>query len=167
MKIVDSKWKLFGKVHVFDVLFILVALLVVVGFLNKASGGNIASLTGGTKPVVMECTVLTYEYDPLYFTGLKVGAQLAEDKSFFKGSEIVSIDLQEFNVSLINDEGQMITGPHPFKKKATVKVRFTADYKEPIYKLGKQEIRVGAPFFITTETCKISAIVIDMKPIKE
>ncbi|PKM49135.1 MAG: hypothetical protein CVV02_17465 [Firmicutes bacterium HGW-Firmicutes-7] len=162
MKLIDNKGKLFGKLHILDIVVVLIFVAVVLGAINKFSGGNLISFDGGTKEVNAEIWVETIEYRPMYLESLKVGDIIAEDKKYLDG-KIVEVEIIDYMVSGINNEGSGVVGPHPFYKKAKVKIEAIIDYKEPIYSFGKQEIREGAGIFLTTETSNLSVLVTDFK----
>ncbi|NDL66511.1 DUF4330 family protein [Anaerotalea alkaliphila] len=167
MKLLDSNWKFFGKVHVFDLLFLLVLVAALAGVLNRVSGGDLASMAGGSKPVPVRMTLKTFEYDPAYYQSLEAGAELVEDKMVFEGSRIVSVDLQDAPITLVDNNGDVVNGSNPLRKVALVVVEATATRKGPIYELGKQELRVGAGFFLTTEDNKLSTIITAFQPLDE
>ncbi len=165
MKLMDEKGKIFGKVHIFDVIIALVFVAVVLGAINKVSGGNFISFSGGTKQVECVYWVETNEYRPEFFDGLKVGEVIAEDKKFLDG-KIEEVQIIDFDITLVDNNGDTIVGAHPFLKKARVKVSATLDFNDPIYTLGKQEVRTGAIIFLTTEKVDLSVTVTDFQAVK-
>lgn len=165
MKLIDKSGKLFGKVHIFDIVIALVFVTIILGALNKFSGGNLISFSGGTKEVDVVYWLETNEYRPEFLESIKVGDILAEDKKFLEG-KIEEIEIIDFNVTEVDNNGNTVVGPHPFMKKARVKVSATLNYNEPLYDLGKQEVRVGAILFLTTEKAKLSVTVTDFKDVQ-
>lgn len=161
MKIIDNKGKIFGKLHLFDLIFFVLLIAVIIGALSKLSGGNIVSIGNSTK-VKIAYTVITEPYREDYLTCIKPGKQLADGKKFLNG-EVKEVEVVDYMVSAVDNNGDVIVGAHPYEKKAIIKVIAEVDYKEPIYKLGKQEIRVGARVFLTTEDCYLSSTITDMQ----
>lgn len=162
MKLIDNKGKLFGKLHVLDIFVVLIFLAVVLGAMNKFSGGNLLSFDGNTKKVNAVIWIQTKEYRPMYFESLKIDDVLAEDKKYLEG-KITEVQVVDYMAAEVSSNGSIVVGPHPFYKKALVKIEATLDYKEPIYSLGKQEIREGAAIFLTTENSNLSVIVTDFE----
>lgn len=165
MKLIDEKGKIFGKVHIFDIIIAFVFVAIVLGALNKFSSSNIISFGGGSEAIKCEFWVETNEYAPEYFDTLKVGDLLAEEKKYIDG-QIAEVEIVSFDVTEVDNNGDTVVGTHPFFQKARIKVTATLDYKKPLYSLGKQEIRVGAIMFLTTEKSKLSATVTDFNVVQ-
>lgn len=164
MKAIDSKGKIFGKLHIFDLIFGVLVIAVIIGALSKVSGDNIVSIGTSTK-VQIAYTLITEPYREDYLKSIEPGKQLAEDKKFLTG-EVTAVEVVDYMVSAIDNNGDIIVGVHPYEKKAIIKVIAEVDYKEPIYKLGKQEIRVGARVFLTTEDFNLSTTVTKMQEVE-
>lgn len=165
MKLIDKSGKLFGKVHIFDIVIAMVFVTIILGALNKFSGGNLISFSGGTKQVDVVYWLETNEYRPEFLESIHVGDVLAEDKKFLDG-KIEEIEIIDFNVTEVDNNGNTVVGIHPFMKKARVKVSATLNYNDPLYDLGKQEVRVGAILFLTTEKADLSVTVTDFKVVQ-
>jgi hypothetical protein len=160
----NKQGKLFGKVHILDVLVIIIAIVVVIIAFGRLSGNDIVSFNSG-EDVRIRYTVLTYDYEAEYFKSLRVGDVLAEDKKYLDG-EIVNIEIEDKIVSLVDNNGDVVTKAHPVMKRAFITMEATVEYKNPIYKLGKQELREGLPAFVVTEINNLSGIVSDLQVIE-
>lgn len=164
MKMINEQGKLFGKIHIFDLFFLLLLIIVVLGAISKFSSGSIIQFTTNTKPVQVECVMKTEPYRDMYLESVQIGDMLAEDKKYLDG-EITDIQIVDYEAAEIDNNGEMVVGTHPFKKQAIITIVATVDYKEPIYQMGKQEIREGAKVYLTTDTAKLSTIVISFDEI--
>lgn len=157
-----KNWKLFGKLHLFDLVVLLLMVFVLIGLFNRLTGGKVGSLIAGSQVVPMTVVLETYPCDALSLENLKVGDQLGENKSFMNG-QVTAIDIQDYYHTLVDNHGQPVYGVDPDLKISRVTLDLMADYKKPIYSFGQQELRVGISFFIITETAYLSATVIDMQ----
>lgn len=149
--------KLFGKIHVLDIIIILVAIMVVITAVNRFSGTEIISFGNGEE-VTIRYQVLTYSYEPEYFESMLINDRIVYDKEYLDG-KIVNIEIIDKMVNLIDNNGDVVRGIHPTEKYALVTIEATAEYKNPIYTVGQQEIREGLPHFLTTEYSNLSGIV--------
>lgn len=165
MKIIDKHGKLFGKVHIFDILICIVFIVVIFGAFNKLSGDALIDFGTGDK-VEIEFWAETIPYAVEALECVKPGDKLAEDKKYLDG-EIVEVKIVDANVSYPDNNGVVITGPHPYQKKAVIKAKAVVDKKNLIYELGKQEIREGQVIFLTTEKVSLSVIVTDYQEVSK
>ena len=156
--------KLFGKIHVLDILVILVTIIVLFTGYAKLSGTEIVDFGDGSD-VKLRYEVITSGYDPLYFDNLKVGDIIAEDKKLLAG-KIISVDIIDKNVAIVDNNGDIISGADPELKRAVVVIEATGEYKLPIYKLGKQELREGRPYFLVTELVNLSSVISQLEIIE-
>jgi hypothetical protein len=140
-------------------------IVVILGAISKFSGKNIINLTTNTENVMVEFTVETYPFQEDYFASIEVGDKLAEDKKYINGT-VTNIQIIDNMLALPDNNGQMVTESDPFKKKALVTSRVEMSYKDPVYKMGKEEMVVGNVFFFTTEKVKLSSVIVDFKIVK-
>lgn len=157
----NNKGKIFGKLHILDILVIVFAVIVALTAFARLSGNDIVSFSNG-EDVKVQYTVLTYEYGQDYFQSARVGDAIAEDKRFLDG-KITNIEIVDKIISQIDNNGDLVTAPHPELKRALITVETTVEYKNSVYKMGKQEIREGKPNFVITERCNLSGIITDFK----
>lgn len=150
-----------SKVHILDV--IIIALFVVILFTayGRLSGNEIISF-GGSKSVQITYSILTYDYRDEYFTNIKVGDQLAEDKTYMEGT-ITDIQILPSKKFFVDNQGNPLEADHPFYKQALVTIEATATMKDAITKFGKQEIREGMAYFLITEKANLSSTIVDME----
>lgn len=157
-----KKGKLFGKIHMLDIIIVLALIGVVITAVGRFSGGEIIDLSSGTNQKV-RIEVVTGLYDEAYFLNLEAGMQLAEDKKYLAESKIISVEIIDSEITKVDNDGNVVTGVHPTKKRAVVTIEALAEYKNPIYNIGKQEIREGYPHFILTETTNLSGVISKME----
>lgn len=159
MKVIDDKGKLFGKINILDLLTIIVLLAVVIGLFSQFSGKEITNIgPSASDQKELEFVVrLNPNYDT-FFSQLAVGDKIAEDKRYLEG-EIVDVKISDYYVARDNYEGQIIHSKHPFYKQAEVTIRAKVNVNGPIVKFGKQEIRAGSSYFVTTNLCKLSGFI--------
>lgn len=165
MKLITKEGKLFNKLHIFDLLFIALLVVVIFGAYGKFSGKNIISFTTNSENVMVEFTVETYPFDVGYFESIQVGDRLAEDKKYFNGT-ITDVKIIDSIVSMPDGDGTMVTGSDPLKKKALITSQVEMVYEKPVFKMGKVDIVIGGIFYFTTEKVKLSAIIVDYKIIE-
>lgn len=160
MKIIDKNGKLFGKLHVFDLIVGIVFLTVLVGALNKFSNNAIIKIAGGSEQVKVTFWVKTIGYPERSLACIQPGDQLAENKRYLEGNvlEITVFDSEE---GMMDNQGEMVVGSNPLNKKGLIKVEALLDKKGMVLKLGNQEIREGQLLFLTTDTVSISGYIID------
>lgn len=156
--------RIFGRIHILDIVILLVAIMVVVTAIGRFSGTEIINFGSG-KDVTIRYQVLTYSYEPIYFESMHVGDPIAFDKEYLDG-EIVEIEIIDKMVNLVDNNGDAINGIHPTQKYALVTIEATAEYKNPVYTVGQQEIREGLPHFLTTEFSNLSGIVSSIEVIE-
>jgi hypothetical protein len=156
--------KLFGKIHVLDILVILLVIIVALTAFSRLSGNDIVSFSS-SEDYKIKYSVLTYEYNESYFESARVGDLLAEDKRYLDG-KITNVEIVDKVVTFMDNEGELVTGAHPDLKRALITVEATVEYKNSVYKLGKQEIREGKPNFVITERCNLSGIITDFQVIE-
>lgn len=160
-----KKGKLFGKIHIVDILAFVVLVGVIVINVGSFSPAKITSYSQG-KVVKIQYEVITYEYSPLVFERLIPGTVLAQDKKYLDG-KILDIEILDKVISLVDNNGEIVTAAHPLYKKAHITLEATVLYEDEAYKLGNQEVREGKPYFIITEWNNISAIVTNIEIIEE
>ncbi|MDF1617241.1 DUF4330 domain-containing protein [Petrocella sp. FN5] len=165
MKLITKEGKLFNKIHLFDLLFLMLLIVVILGAISKFSGKNIINLSTNSENIMVEFTVETYPFHEDYFASIKVGDKLAEDKKYINGT-VTDIQIIDNMLALPDSSGQMVTGPDPLKKKALVTTRVEMSYNDPVYKMGKEEMVVGNIFFFTTEKVKLSSVIVDFKRVE-
>ncbi len=149
--------KLLGKVHILDIIIIFAAIAVIITAIGRFSGTEIIDFnTGSSAQLKYEVTTMAYE--TAYFSNLRVGDVIAEDKRELKGT-IVAVEIVDAVTTIVDNNGDVITNVDPKFKRAIVLIEATGEYKNPIYSVGRQEIREGLPHFIVTETCNLSGII--------
>lgn len=162
---INKKGILFNRIHVVDLVILLLVLVIGGSILFKGSSEAIPTFSK-SELVKIQYEVTTYEYDPIYFTSMKNGDELTEDKRYLSG-RILSFEIVDNLISDTDNTGTIITGPHPINKRAIFLIESTVEYKNEAYKFGSQEIRVGKPYFVNTDRISLSGVVTAIKIIKE
>ncbi|GMQ57579.1 hypothetical protein AN1V17_19740 [Vallitalea sediminicola] len=165
MKLIDKQGKLFGKLHLVDTIFIILLILLIISIINRASSGNVKVFNGNNHKAKVELTVETYAYREEYFESLEVGDKIAEDKKYLDG-EITEINIVDDEIALADNNGDVVIGSHPYKKKARIVLEVQVDVNGNIIKMGKQELVVGSNLFLTTEKADLSTKIIDIEVIE-
>lgn len=101
---------------------------------------------------------ISYTYEPETFNHLVEGVQLVEDKKYLQG-HVVSVEVQPFIDSVLDNNGEVVHGEHPNYDKALITIEAVVTYEDEAFKFGNQEIREAKPFFIFTEHHQISTVV--------
>ncbi len=161
-----KKGKLFGKIHLLDLIILLALIGVVMTGIGRFSGGEIIDFGSGTRSRV-RIEVITALYDEAYFYNLEKGMALADNKKYLTNSEITHVEIIDAEVTKVDNNGQVVTGVHPSKKRALVTIEADAEYKSPIYTIGQQEIREGYSHFILTEKTNLSGTISKMEVIDD
>lgn len=163
MKIINEKGKLFGLINILDLITIVLIVAVVFGAYTKFfKGGTNLSIISSNRTKEMEFVVRLSPNYEAYFSQLAVGDKIAEKKRYLK-AEITQVDIVDAYRSVTDENGTVHKKKHPFFKVALVTIKGTVSDKDPIYKLGDQEIRVGTPHWVTTQLCNISGHVYQIK----
>lgn len=159
MKIINEKGKLFGLVNVLDLITIVLIIAVVFGVYIKffKGAGDISILTSD-KTKEMEFVVrLNPNYED-YFKQLAIGDKIAENKRYLD-AKITKVEIVDYYRSASDEKGNLKLTKHPYFKEALVTIKGTVVDKDPIYKLGVQEVRVGTPHFVITKLCQFRGVV--------
>ncbi len=164
MKMINKQGKVAGKIHIFDILILLVILLVGITAFERLTDNELISFSQ-EEDVKIKYEVVFTEYSQDYFTSVAVGDQLAEDKKYLDG-KVTNILIEDRMITRVDNEGKAISAPDPIKKKVTIEVEATATYENPIYKIGKQELREGLPHFFVTQKCNLSGVISQLQRIE-
>lgn len=159
-----SKLKLFGKIHLFDLIVFLLLLIMLLGMANRLSGGKLISSFNSATDKRVEVVLRTREYPLTSLNAIQIGEQLSENKQYLDG-EVKDFTIMEREVSHLDEGGKLVVGPDPFYKWADVTIVATMKYNEPVYSLGKQEYVPGSNVFLSTTRLNLKAVVMSIKEI--
>ena len=137
MKLMDKQGRLFGKVHFFDLLIVLLLVVGIAGmalrFANpKAPAANLqtATYTFEAKSV-QECVASSFHTgDTLYENGVAMGT-------------VAAVEVKPYVSMEINSSGQMVMAEHPLYYTLTLTVTTDALLEKDGYYIGTQEILNG------------------------
>jgi hypothetical protein len=161
MKIINEKGKLFGLINIIDLITIALIIAVVLGAYYKFGDNDINVLSSNkTKEVEYVVRLVpNYEY---FFEQYSIGDQLVQDKRVLDAT-ITNIEIEDYYKTVTDENGVVSKQKHPFYKQAFITIKATVSDKDPIFKLGEQEIRVGCSNFVTTKLCEISGFIYEVK----
>lgn len=168
----NEQKKLFGKIHLLDILFILLVVAIVVVVAIKLIIPSEETVIGttellGSKTVeTVEVTFMTEPYEVTALNNIKVGDKLVELKEYING-EIISTEIVDYEVTMVDNNGEMVTGSHPLLKRAVVTARAEVSFKDPTYKLGTIAITENKDFFMNTDTVRLKTIILSINSTKE
>ncbi|MCT4542086.1 MAG: DUF4330 domain-containing protein [Vallitalea sp.] len=166
MKLCNKQGKIFGKIHIIDMIFIVLVVVLIFSVINKFAGSNVKVFNGTSQKAKVEMTLETYAYREEYLKSLSIGDKIAEDKSYLNG-EIKKIEIVDNMIAKSDNNGNIVVGAHPFTKKARVLVNVEVDIKGNKIKMGKKELIVGKSMFLTTTKANLSTKIMDIKEIME
>ncbi|MCT4598519.1 MAG: DUF4330 domain-containing protein [Vallitalea sp.] len=159
MKIINEKGKLFGLINIIDLFTIILVIGVIVGAVYKFKGDDIS--IGNDKVKTMEYVVRLIPNYEDYYKQFEIGDKIVEDKRALDAT-ITNIEIKDYYSVVANEKGTVTKQKHPFFKEAFITIKATVTDKDPIFKLGKQEIRVGCSNFVTTKLCKLSGFIYEV-----
>lgn len=160
-----SKLKLFGKIHLFDLIVFFLLLVMLFGVGNRLTGGKLISSFNAAAEKKVEVVLRTREYPLTTLNAIEIGEKLSENKQYLDG-EVKAVKLMEREVSYLDDKGQVVLGNDPYYKWADVTIVATMKYNEPVYSLGKQEYVAGSNVFLTTTRLNLKSVVMSVKELE-
>lgn len=158
--------KLFGRIHVFDLIVVLLLVVVILGTVNKLTGGNLISSLTGDRDVRVRVVFQTVEYPVEALKSINIGDKLAENKQYLDGN-IMDVEIIDNMVSHQDETGEMVYGKDPAYSLARVTIEATAKYGGAVYSFGKQEFVPGSFLFLTTTNINLKGTVVECSEIKK
>lgn len=167
MRLIDKNLRLFGKIHLLDLVPVLLIVLVLAGVGSKIGVGDIiySSNTGKTTMVNIICE--TEPYDMVMLESIKVGDVLAEDKAYIN-ARITSSEIIDDVVGLIDNNGKEVVDINPIEKIARIGIEIETTFEDPMYLVKSKDIHelfVGKKFYLTTQNSKLVVIVTELETI--
>ncbi len=170
---VDKVKKVFGKIHVLDIIFVvlLIVVVIVVGMkLSIPREETIVNSTdiglGNKDKQVVNITMITEPYEITLLNEIDIAAKLVENKDYIDG-EVLSVEIVDHVVTKVDNNGDKVTKAHPYLKKAIVVAKATVSYKEPIYKLGTLGITENKEYHLNTNKVKLTTIITEIARIED
>lgn len=160
-----SKLKLFGKIHLFDLIVFLLLVIMLLGMVNRLTGGKLISSFSGAAEKKVEVVLRTREYPVESLNAIEIGEQLSENKQYLDG-KVTAFEVREREVSYLDENGKIVVGNDPYYKWADVTIVATMKYNEPVYSLGKQEYVPGSNVFLTTMRLNLKSVVMSIKEVE-
>lgn len=155
---IDKKGKLFGKINVIDLLFLIILVVAVVGGISrfKDSAISVESTSKG------RMTFLVDEVRMPTAENITEGQELySYDKGTYMG-KIAGKTVKPFE-DAVEYEGQWVNAPVPDKYVVYVDVDVDIKESDKSYVVGGEEIRVGNEYRVKTKTSAFTGICVGIK----
>lgn len=150
---IDKKGKLFGKINIIDLLFLLILIVAVVGGISrfKDSAISVESTSKG------KMTLLIDEVRAPSVENITEGQDLySYDKGIFMG-KIVGKTVRPYEEA-VEYKGQWVNAPVPEKYSIYVDVNVDIKESDKSYVVGSEEIRVGNEYRVKTKTSAFTGV---------
>lgn len=155
---IDKKGKLFGKINIIDLLFLIILIVAVVGGISrfKDSAISVESTSKG------RMTFLVDEVRMPTAENITEGQELySYDKGTYMG-KIAGKTVKPFE-DAVEYEGQWVNAPVPDKYVVYVDVDVDIKESDKSYVVGGEEIRVGNEYRVKTKTSAFTGICVGIK----
>ena len=155
---IDKKGKLFGKINIIDLLFLIILVVAVVGGISrfKDSAISVESTSKG------RMTFLVDEVRMPTAENISEGQELySYDKGTYMG-KIVGKTVKPYE-DAVEYEGQWVNAPVPDKYVVYVDVDVDIKESDKSYVVGGEEIRVGNEYRVKTKTSAFMGICVGIK----
>lgn len=155
---IDKKGKLFGKINIIDLLFLIILVVAVVGGISrfKDSAISVESTSKG------RMTFLVDEVRMPTAENITEGQELySYDKGTYMG-KIAGKTVKPFE-DAVEYEGQWVNAPVPDKYVVYVDVDVDIKESDKAYVVGGEEIRVGNEYRVKTKTSAFTGICVGIK----
>jgi len=168
VKVIDKNWKLFGRIHLLDLIPLVLILLIVIGIGSKMGVGETLLSSGTEEKKLLRIMCQTEPMDPIMLKNIQVGDRLAENKGYIP-AKIISVDIIENQVGLRDNKGQEVVGINPLAKVAMIGIEIETTFKEPMYLVKSKDINevfIGKKFYMTTQDSKLVVIVTGLEEVE-
>lgn len=155
---IDKKGKLFGKINIIDLLFLIILVVAVVGGISrfKDSAISVESTSKGR---------MTFLVDEVRMPTAENITEAQELYSYDKGTymgKIAGKTVKPFE-DAVEYEGQWVNAPVPDKYVVYVDVDVDIKESDKSYVVGGEEIRVGNEYRVKTKTSAFTGICVGIK----
>lgn len=161
MKLIDDKGRIFNKINILDLLFIVLILFLVFMSVIKIFGAELEDLTATDESFKVEFTVRV-PMNKGYLDVIKEGDQLGEMKQFID-AYVKEVEVREVMATNLDENGNEVVSVDPTMEVAHVVVSANAPYKNMSYKLGNQELREGKIIFLESQFYRLKAQIESVK----
>lgn len=161
MKLIDDKGRIFGKIHILDLLFILAVILIIFSSIAKILNRSVLDITTPQEYRDVEVEVVVNE-DEGYLNIIKIGDILGEKRKYLDG-EIISVEVDDVEERNLDENSNEIVSIDPTKEKANIVFTARVNYKDLNYMLGDQELREGKFIFLESDLYRLRAQIVNMK----
>lgn len=157
MKIIDKQGRLFGRVNVIDLAFIIILVLALVVGGKRLRGSSVTAETREEGQV----TLSVQNIRQASVDNIEVGQQIYHyDKGVYMG-DIVNVEVEPYTQQL-DYEGQWVDAPVPGKYSVLIDIKVEGSESEKAYIVGGEEVRVGGEFRLKTKTSTFSGHIVDI-----
>ncbi|GMQ60194.1 hypothetical protein AN1V17_45940 [Vallitalea sediminicola] len=160
MKIINEKGKLFGLINIIDLITIVLIIALVLGAFYKFKGNDI-NVLGSNQTKEVEYVVRLVPNYGYFFEQYNIGDKLVQDKRVLDAT-ITDIKIEDYYKTVQDENGEVSSQKHPFYKQAFITIKATVSDKDPIFKLGEQEIRIGCSNFVRTKLCEMPGFIYEV-----
>lgn len=163
MKLIDERGRIFGKINILDLIFILALVLIIFVSVTKIFNRNVLEMVGSQEYKRVEVEAVIFE-ESGYLDVIKEGDTLGETREYLDG-EILSVEIEPVEVLNLDENGNEVISIDPTREKANVVFTAQVLYQDSTYKLGEQELREGKSIFLESDLYKLSTQVVNMEVI--
>lgn len=152
---IDRKGRLFGKINIIDLLFLLILIIAVVGGISRFRNSSISveNVTEG------KMTLLVDDIRAISAENIVEGEELySYDKGVYFG-KIVSKNVVPYEKE-IEYEGQWVKAPVPDKYSVYIDVDVDVTETDKAHMVAGQEVRVGTEYRLKSKSIGFSGICI-------
>ena len=155
---IDKEGKLFGKINIIDLLFLIILVVAVVGGASRFK----------ESPITVENTskgVMTFLVDNVRMPTAENITEGQEIYSSDKGTYLGKIVRKTVNPyeDVVEYEGQWVKAPVPDKYSIYLDVEVDIKDSDKSYAVGSEEIRVGNDYRVKTKTSAFTGICVGIK----
>lgn len=155
---IDKEGKLFGKINIIDLLFLIILVVAVVGGASRFK----------ESPISVESTskgVMTFLVDNVRMPTAENITEGQEIYSSDKGTYLGKIIRKTVNPyeDVVEYEGQWVKAPVPDKYSIYLDVEVDIKDSDKSYAVGSEEIRVGNDYRVKTKTSAFTGICVGIK----
>lgn len=149
MKIINKEGKVFNKINILDLIFIVAIIFLIFLSVIKMMGKDLddISLDSQIRTIKVEVSVVM---DKGYLDTIRIGDRLGETKQYLD-AYVESVEIEPVMVTNVDDMGNTIVSEDPLKESAKVVFEATIPFESNSYKLGKQELRQGKIIFLESD----------------
>jgi hypothetical protein len=157
MKLFDEKGRVFGIINIIDMLVIIAIFLVLALGVYKLGGKSVSGLIQNKSEITFEVKAIGKQ--PFQADGLKIGQNLISAGAIQEDASIISITKTPTDSQNPNSSGKAILSKSPILVDIAVVLKAKVNLRDPIMKVGIQELAIPNQFTVKTQTGALLGIV--------